>query len=291
MRYEESTLAWAGGSAAGPPGRLTRVRCANDDGVATVTLDRPERRNAIDRTMLDELSTVLRWCDADDGVGAVVLTGAGQTFCAGSEMTEHGFGGAEPEGPRAEWIAPFQLRKPVLAAVQGAAVGAGLTLAMQCDVRFVAEDAVLALPFVRLGVTAEWMGHWSLVRHVGLGRAQELLLTGRRFTGAEAAAWGLASSALPAGHVLSRAQALARDIVEHAAPVAVAATKRLLWEAVDADPFAHGRKERLVMEALLSRPDAAEGIAAFLRKRRPVWTGRPSTDLPPWPVEHREDSA
>ncbi|MFF5225234.1 enoyl-CoA hydratase/isomerase family protein [Dactylosporangium sp. NPDC000521] len=291
MRYEESTFAWTDTSAAQRPEELTRLLLTTGDGVATVTLNRPERLNAIDRTTNHELSAVLRWCDTTDEVGAVVLTGAGRAFCAGSEMTGDGFGGAAPQGQGTEWIAPHQVRKPVIAAIQGAAVGAGLTLAMQCDVRFVADDAVLALPFVRLGVTAEWMGHWNLVRHVGLGRAQELLLTGRRFTGTEAVAWGLAVSALPADHVLPRAQALARDIVEHAAPVAVAATKRLLWEAVDADPFEHGRKERLVMEALLDRPDAREGVEAFLRKRRPVWTGRPSTDLPPWPIEHGEDSA
>lgn len=283
MNYEESTFAWVDASTTGPPDRLTRVRYATDDAVTTVTLDRPDRLNAIDRTMLHELSAVLRWCDADDEVGAIVLTGAGRAFCAGSEMTEDGFGGAGAQSPGAAWIAPYQVRKPVIAAIQGAAVGAGLTLAMQCDVRFVAEDAVLALPFVRLGVTAEWMGHWNLVRHVGLGRAHELLLTGRRFTGAEAAAWGLAAAALPRDQVLPRARALARDIVEHAAPVPVAATKRLLWEAADADPFEHGRLERQVMEALLDRPDAREGVEAFLRRRRPAWSGRPSTDLPPWP--------
>ncbi|MER7279578.1 enoyl-CoA hydratase-related protein [Dactylosporangium sp. NPDC000244] len=291
MNYEENTFAWADTSGAERPERLTRLRCETDDGVVTVTLDRPERLNAIDRTMNHELSAVLRWCDAADEVGAVVLTGAGRAFSAGSEMTENGFGGAEAQGPGVEWIAPYQVRKPVVAAIQGAAVGAGLTLAMQCDVRLVAHDAVLALPFVRLGVTAEWMGHWNLVRHVGLGRAQELLLTGRRFTGTEAAMWGLAVSALPRDQVLARAQALARDIVEHAAPVAVAATKRLLWEAVDADPFAHSRTERLVMEALLERPDAREGVDAFLRHRRPAWTGRPSTDLPQWPTDPGEDSA
>jgi enoyl-CoA hydratase/carnithine racemase len=280
VRYEESTFAWTAPSTRDRPDGLTRVRCETDDGVATVTLDRPDRLNAIDRTMLDELAAVLGWCDADDEVGAVVLTGAGRAFSAGSELTDDGFGGAG-----APWIAPYQVRKPVLAAVRGAAVGAGLTLAMQCDVRFVAHDAVLALPFVRLGVTAEWMGHWTLVRHVGLGRAQELLLTGRRFTGAEAAAWGLAAAALPVDEVLPRARALAREIVDHGAPVAVAATKRLLWEAARADPFDHARTERQVMEALLDRPDAREGVEAFLRRRRPVWTGRASTDLPPWPTE------
>ncbi|MET7425573.1 enoyl-CoA hydratase-related protein [Dactylosporangium sp. NPDC005555] len=290
MKYEENTFAWADTSGAGRPERLTRVRCEIDDGVATVTLDRPDRLNAVDRTMRNELSAAFRWCDAADEVGAVVLTGAGRAFCAGSEMTANGFAGAEAQSPDPGWIAPYQIRKPVVAAIQGAAVGLGLTLAMQCDVRFVADDAVLALPFVRLGVTAELMGHWNLVRHVGLGRAQELLLTGRRFTGAEAAVWGLAVSALPTEQVLPRAQALARDIVEHAAPVAVAATKRLLWEAAEAGPFEHARTERLVMETLLDRPDAREGVDAFLHRRRPVWTGRPSTDLPPWPIEHGEDS-
>jgi enoyl-CoA hydratase/carnithine racemase len=291
MRYEEHTFAWADTSCAGPPGGLTRIRFDVDDGVATVTLDRPDRLNAMDRTMNNELGTVLRWCDRADDVGAVVLTGAGRAFCAGSEMTADGFGGADTQTSEAGWIAPHQVRKPVVAAIQGAAAGLGVTLAMQCDVRFVAGDAVLSLPFVRLGVTAELMGHWNLVRHVGLGRAQELLLTGRRFTGTEAAEWGLAVAALPAEQVLPRARALAREIVEHAAPVAVAATKRLLWEAAQAGPFEHARRERLVMEALLDRPDAREGVQAFLQKRRPVWTGRPSTDLPPWPTEHGEDSA
>jgi enoyl-CoA hydratase/carnithine racemase len=291
MRYEEYTFAWNGHVVEKRPAELTLTRLVVEDGVATVTLDRPDRLNAIDRVMLNELSAVLRWCDTADEVGAIVLTGAGKAFSAGSEMTERGFGGAEPDKPVPGWIAPYQVRKPIVAAMQGAAVGAGLTLAMQCDIRIVAYDAVLALPFVRLGVTAEWLGHWNLVRHVGLGRAQELLLTGRRFTGSEAVAWGLAISALPRDQVLPRAQALAREIVEHAAPVAVAATKRLLWEAVDADPFEHGRTERLVMEALLERPDAREGVTAFLQHRRPAWTGRASTDLPPWPTEHGEDSA
>ncbi|GAA3278509.1 enoyl-CoA hydratase-related protein [Dactylosporangium vinaceum] len=287
MRYEEHTFAWVDTSGASRPASLSRLLLDVDDGVATLTLNRPDRLNAIDGPTRHELAAALRWCDADDEVRAVVLTGAGRAFCAGSEMTGNGFGGTASGRADTEWIAPYQVRKPVVAAIQGAAAGLGLTLAMQCDVRFVAYDAVLSLPFVRLGVTAELMGHWNLVRHVGLQRAQELLLTGRRFTGAEAAMWGLAVSALPTEQVLPRAVALAREIAEHAAPVAVAATKRLLWETGDMGPLAHAHRERLVMETLLDRPDAREGVSAFLEKRRPVWTGRPSTDLPA--VE--EDSA
>ncbi|MFI5909346.1 enoyl-CoA hydratase/isomerase family protein [Dactylosporangium sp. NPDC051541] len=287
MNYEDNTFAWVDTSDAVPPAALTRLLFEADDGVATVTLNRPDKLNAVDAVLRHELSAVLRWCDAADEVRAVVLTGAGRAFCAGSEMTQSGFGGTANARAEPEWIAPYQVRKPVVAAIQGAAVGLGLTLAMQCDVRFVAYDAVLSLPFVRLGVTAELMGHWNLVRHVGLGRAQELLLTGRRFTGAEAAMWGLAVSALPTEQVLPRATALAREIVEHAAPVAVATTKRLLWETGDLGPFEHARRERLVMERLLDRPDAHEGVTAFLEKRTPAWTGRPSTDLPAF----GEDSA
>lgn len=287
MRYEDSTFAWyaAGDDPVDLPD-LTRLRFEVDRGVATVTLDRPEVRNAIDGPMLGQLTRVLHHCDRDDGVRVVVLTGAGPVFCAGSEMSSDGFGGAD--GGDADgglpWLAPFQLRKPVVAAVNGHAVGAGLTLALQCDVRVVAAEAILAFPFVRLGVIAEWMGHWTAVRHLGPARAAELLLTGRRFAGADAAVWGLANHAPPAGEVLPKAVSIAREIADHTAPVAVAVSKRLIWEATEADQRTAGATERRLLEALLEHPDAAEGVAAYLEKRAPRWVGRAGGDLPPWPA-------
>lgn len=285
MNYEESGFAWhADGGAAPDVGTLTRLRFDLDDGVATLTLDRPEARNAIDGPTLVELTRLLHHCDRNDEVRVVVLTGAGPVFCAGSELGEDGFGGERaPDADELPWLAPYQVRKPVVAALNGHTVGAGLTLAMQCDVRYVAADAILAFPFVRLGVVTEWMGHWTAVRHLGVARAAELLLSGRRFSGTDAAAWGVANHALPADEVLAAAQALAREIATHASPVSLAVSKRLLWEATTAGQAASGETERRVLEALLERPDAAEGVAAYLGKRAPTWTGRPSTDLPPWP--------
>jgi enoyl-CoA hydratase/carnithine racemase len=283
--YEESTFAWYDGPAVEmDPGALQRLRFELDGGVATVTFARPERRNAIDHRTLDELTRALHHCDRSDDVRVVVLTGEGAVFSAGSELSDDGFGGEHVEGgTQLPWLSPYQVRKPVVAALNGHAVGAGLTLALQCDIRFVARDAVLALPFVRLGVVAEWMGHWTAVRHLGVARAAELLMTGRRFSGQEAAEWGLANRALDAGDVLPAALELAAEIAAVAAPVSVAITKRLIWEAATAQQQAAGRDERLLLEQLLSAADAREGLSAYLGKRSPMFTGRASTDLPAWP--------
>jgi enoyl-CoA hydratase/carnithine racemase len=285
--YEESTFTWQvhdGPAVDLDSSALTRVRFDLDDGVAVVTLDRPEQRNAIDGQTLVELTRVLHHCDRSDDVRVVVLTGAGPVFCVGSELSGDGFGGEAADDPdELPWLAPFQLRKPVLAALNGHTVGAGLTLAMQCDVRLAATGAILSFPFVRLGVIGEWMGHWTAVRHLGVARTAELFFTARRFSGADAEAWGLVSRALPANQVLPATVALAREMADHAAPVSLALTKRLIWEAATADQRSAGRTERLLLEGLLETADAREGVAAYLAKRRPAWSGSVGSDLPGWP--------
>jgi enoyl-CoA hydratase/carnithine racemase len=284
--YEESSFAWADTRGSTRPPDLGRLLVDLDRGVLTVHLHRPDRLNAIDARLLTELTAVLRWADADEDVRVVVLTGSGRAFCAGAELSDDGFGSDPddpPSGQAPPWVSPYQVRKPVVAAINGPAVGAGLTLALQCDLRVAADDAVLALPFVRLGVVAEWMGHWTLVRHLGVARTQELLLTGRRFTGAEAAGWGLVNVAVPTAEVLTRAVALAREIAEHAAPVSVAVTKRLVWEAAVQDRQEAGRAERLLLAQVMAAADAREGVAAFLGRRAPEWVGRVDRDLPEWP--------
>jgi enoyl-CoA hydratase/carnithine racemase len=132
-------------------------------------------------------------------------------------------------------------------------------------------------------VIAEWMGHWTALQLLGIGRAAELFFTGRVFLGREAAEWGLANSALPAAEVLPAAMALAAQIAEHAAPVPLAVTKRLLWESLESGREVSGRRERLLLEELLASPDAAEGVRSFLAKRQPRWTGRSIADAPAWP--------
>ena len=263
------------------------IRFALDAGVATITLHRPERRNAFSGQMGRELGLAYLRCDADDDVRVIVLTGAGSAFCAGADL---GGGAATFEAPdmvdfSAAAVDPpaFALRKPVIAAVNGHAIGLGLTLALQCDIRLVAREAKLGIVQVRRGVMPDAYAHWTLPRLVGVARAADLLLTGRTFDGAEAERLGIASRALPAAEVLPAALAIARDIATNTAPLSVAISKRLLWESGGLTAAQVERKETALHRVLMGRPDAVEGVMAYLEKRDPRWTLRVSKDWPEWP--------
>jgi enoyl-CoA hydratase/carnithine racemase len=252
------------------------------DGVALLTLNRPEALNAWNDRMAHELDAALRACEADDAVRAVVLTGAGRAFCAGADLSAGGetFRPAERRAePPPEPLWPFDLSKPVVAAINGHAIGVGITLPMTCDVRFVAEDAKLQFAFVRRGVIPELASHAIVPRVVGFSRAADLLLSGRMFSGREAAALGLASQALPAAEVLPAALAYAREF-RLAAPASVALSKRLLWEGFALDARAMMKRENRLFGWAGRQPDAREGVLSFLEKREPVWKLRPSLDLP-----------
>jgi enoyl-CoA hydratase/carnithine racemase len=252
------------------------------DGVATVTLNRPERLNAWNAQLGAELGDAMATADLDDDVRAVVVTGAGRAFCAGADLSGGEFGGGPAPDLRELW--PYQVRKPVIAAINGHAVGVGLTYPMQCDVRYAAEDAKLAFAFVRRGALPELASHAIVARVVGLSVAAELLLSGRTITGREAAEVGLVSKALPADEVLPAAVALARDIAANTAPVSVAVAKRLLWDATTQTVEETRRVEDQLFGKVTAMADAKEGIAAFVEKRPPTWTGRPSTDMPEIPT-------
>jgi enoyl-CoA hydratase/carnithine racemase len=264
------------------------IRLEVDEQVATLTLHRPEHLNAFTGRMGIEWGDALARCDADDEVRAVIITGAGRAFCAGADLArgKDAFGEAAAELPRAERkpLQPWQVRKPVVAAINGHAIGVGLTLPMQCDVRFVAEDAKLAFAFVRRGVIPELASHVIVSRVAGLSRAAELLLSGRTFSGREAAELGLASRALPAAEVLPAAVAWAREIALHTAPASVAISKRLLWEGVADSVPAMLAKEEALFEWVRRQPDAIEGVVSFVEKRPASWKLRPSADLPDWPA-------
>lgn len=262
-----------------------------DDGVATITLNRPDRMNAFHFPLGGELERAYARCDEDDAVRAVILTGAGKAFCAGADMGSGGKtfddveGGrrAAGTGPRVRRLAAWQVRKPVIAAINGHAVGVGLTLAMQCDLRIVAREAKLAFAFVRRGIIPELGSHAILPRVVGFSRAADLLLSGRTFRGEEAAALGVASAAYPALEVVPRAREWARDVAANTAPVSVAIAKRLLWEGVTETPAETMAKEGPLLAWVGKQPDAAEGVRSFLERRSPEWKLRASTDLPDWP--------
>jgi enoyl-CoA hydratase/carnithine racemase len=179
----------------------------------------------------------------------------------------------------------FALRKPVIAAINGHAIGLGLTLALQCDLRLVAREAKLGIVQVRRGVMPDAYSHWTLPRLVGVARAADLLLTGRTFDGVEAERLGIASRALPAAEVLPAALEIARDIARNTAPLSVAVAKRLLWESGTLTAAQVERKETALHRVLMGRPDAVEGVMAWLEKRDPRWTLKVSRDWPEWPED------
>ncbi len=244
-------------------------------GVAVITLDGVDRLNTFSAGTGEALSAAYRRCDRDDTIRAVVLTGAGPAFCAGADLSADSSAfGAPDEDFSASPVQPpaWRVRKLVIAAVNGHAIGIGLTLALQCDIRIVAEDAKLAIPQVRRGTIADCQAHFTLPRIVGMSTAAELVLAGVTITGTEAVGNGLASRALPAAEVLPAALALARDVAANANPASVAHSKRLLWSGADADTVA--AEETRVHRVLMSGPDAAEGAAAWRERRAPRWSGR-----------------
>jgi enoyl-CoA hydratase/carnithine racemase len=249
------------------------------EGVAVVTLNRAEHLNTFTGRMGDELGRAYARCDADDVVRAVVVTGAGRAFCAGADLEPGGETFAAPSSDEftASPVDPpaWDVRKPVLAAINGHAIGIGLTLAMQCDLRLAAEDAKLGFVHVRRGVLPDAHAHWTVPRAVGFARAADLLLTGRTFSGREAAELGLVNRALPAQEVLTSTLDIARDIAVNTAPLSVALSKRLLWASPTLDRDEIGRRETEYHRMVMGTSDAREGVLAWLERRNPKWTGKP----------------
>ena len=254
------------------------------DGVATITLNRPERMNAWNGPMARELSHALRECDRTDAIRSVVITGAGRAFCAGADLSAGGdtFSAARNQdaGEAIEEVFPWDIRKPVIAAINGAAVGVGATFPLTADIRFAAEDAKIGFVFARRGQLPELASHAVLPRVVGMSRAAELLYTGKIISGREAADIGLVSEALPTDQVLARAQELAREIAVHAAPLSVATTKRLLWTGIDASVDAMLQREVPLFRYIAAQPDSHEGVNSFLERRDPVWSGSVNDGYP-----------
>ena len=246
------------------------------DAVATVTLNRPEQMNAISWRMLRELGRAFEQADKDDGVRAVVLTGAGKAFCAGADLegggdafSGSGVGSSGEPSTASPGLEPWQCRKPVIAAINGHAIGGGLTYPLMCDIRIVAEDAKLGFVFVRRGLIPELGSHAILPSVIGLSNAADLLFSGRTIRGSEAADLGLASRALPADEVMPAAREVARDIADNTAPVAVAMSKELLWSRLGVAEMQKAEEKRFFWAA--KQPDAVEGVMSFIEKRSPQW--------------------
>jgi enoyl-CoA hydratase/carnithine racemase len=253
------------------------------DGIALITLNRPEQLNAFTPRMGRELGHVFTAIDASEEVRAIVVTGAGRGFCAGAALDEEGTtfkaGGSPDEelGPPVADMRPWEMATPILAAINGPAVGLGLTYPLSWDIRIAAEDAKLAFAFTRRGLIPEANSLWLLSRAIGSSRALELLLTGRTFSGAEAAELGLVSQALSAGKVLDATLDIARDVARNTAPASVSVTKRMFYDQL-ASPDRVGSRATFAWFA--AQPDAREGIVSFLERRPPRW-GMSKHEAPP----------
>jgi enoyl-CoA hydratase/carnithine racemase len=268
------------------------IRYEVRDGVLTITLHRPERLNAFTVRMSQELIDAFDHADADDEVRAVVLTGAGRGFCAGADLGGGGTtfayrGGAAHRDPGGQVsLRIFESLKPVIVAVNGPAVGVGVTMTLPADIRLASSAARFGFVFARRGIVPEAASSWFLPRLVGISRALEWAATGRVFDAREAREGGLVRSVHEPADLLPAAYALAREIADNTAPVSVAVTRQMMWRMLGADhPMtAHEVDSRAIQERGASG-DAREGVTAFLEKRAATFPDRVSADMPdfyPW---------
>ena len=278
---------------------LTQISLDVADGIATITLDRPDQLNAFTGRMLDELLDAFDRTDGDDDVRAVIVTGRGRAFCAGADLSagaatfdadargaevgiERGERGGVPrDGGGRVTLRIFDSLKPVIAAINGPAVGVGITMTLPMDIRVAADSAKIGFVFARRGVVPEACSSWFLPRLVGISQAAEWVFTGRVFPAAEGLAAGLFRSLHPADQVVEAARSIATEIAENTSQVSVALARQLLWRGrtFDHPMEAHRADSRGIYETGRS-PDAAEGVTSFLEKRQPRYPGRVSADLP-----------
>lgn len=270
-----------------------QIRYEVSDHVATVTLHRPESMNAFTGTMMHEIISAFDLIDADDDVRAVIVTGEGRAFCAGADLSSGGEtfarGGSDVQtsvgvprdGGGLVSLRIFQSTKPVIGAINGAAVGVGVTMTLPMDIRLASTGAKFGFVFARRGIVPEACSSWFLPRLVGVSRAAEWCYTGRVFPAAEALEGGLVRSLHDPDDLLPAARDIAAEIAEHAAPVSVSLTRQMLWRMLGADhPMeAHRVDSRGIMERGRSG-DSREGVMSFLEKRPAVFPDRVSDGLP-----------
>ena len=275
------------------------------DGIATVTLNRPDKLNALNTMMLDELLAVLDLADADDDVRVLIVTGAGRAFCAGADLS----GGARTfdRSARARGEAPgehrdgggrvtlriFDMKKPLIAAINGPAVGFGVTMTLPMDIRIASTAARIGFVFARRGVVPEAASTWFLPRLVGPSQAAEWVFTGRVFPAEEALAGRLVSRVVEPALLLPVARELALEIAQNTSAISVALARQMMWRLLGADhPMEAHRLDSRGMDWTGRSADAHEGVTSFLEKRAPRFIQRPSTDMPPfypwWPERRFE---
>jgi enoyl-CoA hydratase/carnithine racemase len=280
-----------------------QIRYDVDDGILTITLHRPEKLNAFTTRMMFELLDAFDRADGDDDVRVVIVTGAGRAFCAGADLSSGGdafdyTGGPKPpaveehrDGGGLVTLRIFESKKPVIAAINGPAVGVGITMTLPMDVRIASSSSRMGFVFARRGIVPEACSSWFLPRAVGIQKAAEWVYTGRVFPAEEALAGGLVSRVVAPEALLDTARALGREMADGTSAVSIALARQLLWRGLGADhPMEAHRADSKCIFWMGRSPDAYEGVSAFLEKRPAKFPMRPSRDLPefyPWWPERK----
>ena len=281
--------------------QYTQILVDKADGIATITLNRPEKMNAFTRTMQDEIRAAMDDIDADDAVRAVIFTGAGdRAFCAGADLTPEGGGQIFSSGDQVESLSDprvrdggglltlrlFESKKPLISACNGVAVGVGATMQLAMDIRLASSTARYGFVFARRGIVPEAASSWFLPRIVGISQALEWCYSGRVFDAQEALDGGLVRSIHAPEDLMPTAIGLAREITDNTSAVSVAMTRAMMWRNMNADhPMEAHKVDSRAIYTLSRGKDAAEGIASFLEKRAPAYPGKVSEDMPdfyPW---------
>ncbi|SHN56412.1 crotonase/enoyl-CoA hydratase family protein [Erythrobacter sanguineus] len=279
----------------------TQIIVEKADGIATITLNRPDKMNAYTRTMGEEIIAAMDDIDADDAVRAVIFTGAGErAFCAGADLTPEDGGQVFASGDTVDSLSDarvrdggglltlrlFESKKPLISACNGVAVGVGATMQLAMDIRLAAAHARYGFVFARRGIVPEAASSWFLPRIVGISQALEWCYSGRIFDAGEAKAGGLVRSVHAPEDLLFAARALALEIAENTSAISVAMTRAMMWRLMSADhPMEAHKIDSRAIYRLSRGADAAEGIASFLEKRKPMYPGKVSADMPdfyPW---------
>ena len=270
------------------------------DRILTITLNRPDKLNAFTERMCIELIDAFDQADADDDVRAVIVTGAGRGFCAGADLSTGGDTFDNTAQGRADTLEAhrdggglvslriFESKKPVIAAINGPAVGVGITMTLPMDIRIASTAARMGFVFARRGIVPEACSRWFLPRIVGISQAAEWVYTGRVFGAEEALRAGLISQLVAPDELLPTATAIAREIADNTSAVSVALSRQMLWRMLGADhPMEAHKVDSQCIFWMGRSPDAYEGVSSFLQKRPARYTMKPSTDLPPffpwWP--------
>jgi len=280
---------------------FTQILFDKSEGIATITLNRPDKMNAYTRTMGEEIMAALDDCDADDAVRAVIFTGSGErAFCAGADLTPEGGGHvfSDPtevsdlsdervrDGGGRLTLRLFESKKPLISACNGVAVGVGATMQLAMDIRLAATHARYGFVFARRGIVPEAASSWFLPRLVGISQALEWCYSGRIFDAEEARAGGLVRSIHEPDQLLAEANALAREIADNTSAISVAMTRAMMWRLMNTDhPMEAHKIDSRAIYRLSRGKDAAEGIASFLEKRKAMYPGKVSEDMPdfyPW---------